>query len=99
MLVQRKLMALGSINLRTGEFKMDEQKFKIGDVVELNSGGPLMTVIKVEDDWVGCCWYDGNSRVTDWKFFTSCLVRRPPHHRSPNEWIAVPPGHKMPSKE
>ncbi len=32
--------------------------FKIGDVVQLKSGGPFMTVSAVEDDSLYCIWFD-----------------------------------------
>jgi uncharacterized protein YodC (DUF2158 family) len=32
-------------------------KFRIGDVVELNSGGPQMTVEKVDGDQITCTWF------------------------------------------
>jgi len=35
------------------------QKLKIGDVVKLKSGGPTMTIIKVEDEDVYCKWFQG----------------------------------------
>ncbi len=45
-------------------------KFKVGDVVELNSGSPKMTVSRthdpgagsssIADDEVGCVWFVGN---------------------------------------
>ena len=31
--------------------------FEPGDVVELKSGGPAMTVIEVKEDGVHCIWY------------------------------------------
>jgi uncharacterized protein YodC (DUF2158 family) len=31
--------------------------FKPGDVVELKSGGPAMTVLAVKEDGVHCLWY------------------------------------------
>ncbi|VCX06796.1 hypothetical protein BANRA_01265 [Acinetobacter baumannii] len=34
-------------------------KFKAGDVVELNSGGPVMTILEVKNNgWVVCEWFD-----------------------------------------
>ncbi len=86
MLVQRKLIALGSINMRTGEFKMDQQIFHVGDVVELNSGGPLMTVVTVHDNGnVDCYWQiqDGSRNMLT--FHHATVTRRVPHHRSPSD--------------
>ena len=38
----------------------DENDFKPGDVVQLKSGGPAMTVSqKVAADTVRCVWFDG----------------------------------------
>lgn len=35
--------------------------FKEGDVVQLKSGGPLMTIIsKYDDDSFNCTWFDGS---------------------------------------
>lgn len=33
---------------------------KIGDIVQLNSGGPKMTVRKAEHDLVHCQWFAGS---------------------------------------
>lgn len=35
-------------------------KFKVGDVVKLNSGGPHMTVFRVGKTSVECVWFDCN---------------------------------------
>lgn len=34
--------------------------FKMGDVVQLNSGGPLMTVSETNGNDVHCRWFIGN---------------------------------------
>ena len=38
------------------------QKLKIGDVVKLKSGGPTMTIIKVENEEAYCKWFTGEYR-------------------------------------
>jgi uncharacterized protein YodC (DUF2158 family) len=37
---------------------------KPGDVVQLKSGGPLMTVLAVEKAGVVCTWFDKNNHKT-----------------------------------
>ena len=34
--------------------------FKVGDVVQLNSGGPTMTVKQSDSDKTTCCWFDND---------------------------------------
>jgi uncharacterized protein YodC (DUF2158 family) len=43
---------------------VDPAKVKVGAVVALKSGGPLMTVVKVSADAesVECCWCDEEGR-------------------------------------
>ena len=48
-----------------------EQKFKSGDVVTLNSGGPKMTVVKYEpenSEYVTCQWFDKNQNLEERSF-------------------------------
>ena len=33
--------------------------FKVGDVVQLKSGSPPLTVSSIEGDWVTCTWFSG----------------------------------------
>jgi uncharacterized protein YodC (DUF2158 family) len=52
-------------------------EFKIGQVVQLKSGGPRMTVSDVdyEDDLPVCClWFDGNGQLQDGDFDHEVLV-------------------------
>jgi uncharacterized protein YodC (DUF2158 family) len=50
-----------------------------GDIVMLNSGGPLMTVEKVWIDmkwYASCIWFDGSKGGLDSaEFGTNCLMR------------------------
>jgi uncharacterized protein YodC (DUF2158 family) len=34
-----------------------EMEFKAGDLVKLKSGGPVMTVVEVDEDEVLCVWF------------------------------------------
>ena len=34
--------------------------FKAGDVVQLKSGGPLMTVFEIDGNLASCRWFSGN---------------------------------------
>jgi uncharacterized protein YodC (DUF2158 family) len=38
--------------------------FKPGDVVQLKSGGPLMTVTAIDHSGVVCTWFDKNNHKT-----------------------------------
>ena len=81
MLVQRRILALGSINLRTGEFKMDQQTFKVGDVVQLRSGGPPMTVSQIIErpnleeivKALHCQWFNDQQNLCGEDFLASVL--------------------------
>ena len=38
------------------------EKFKIGDIVQLKSGGPKMTVTKVLEEGVNTAWFAGSKK-------------------------------------
>lgn len=43
---------------------MSEHEFKVGDVVQLKSGGPKMTIMQVYDEEMcQCTWFDGPSQL------------------------------------
>ena len=53
---------------------MTDQKFKVGDVVQLKSGGPTMTVTDVAGtDAVSCVWFDSNNKETSGKYPEAAL--------------------------
>ncbi len=41
---------------------------KVGDVVQLKSGGPLMTVSDIDNDEVYCNWFDKNNKLVENSF-------------------------------
>ncbi len=42
--------------------------FKVGDVVQLKSGGPQMTVTALNQFYITAAYFDGNDRLTDSQF-------------------------------
>ena len=53
------------------------QQFKIGDLVQLRSGSPLMTVKKYEstdEAEVTCQWFDKNEELQEKAFHQDTLV-------------------------
>ena len=40
-------------------------KFKVGDVVNLKSGSPEMTVSSIEDKICKCVWFDRSCKMED----------------------------------
>ncbi len=59
---------------------MDEQgRRQVGDVVQLNSGGPQMTV-RVEDGvgFTDCSWFTPDGEIREHQFHTQMLNNPPP---------------------
>lgn len=42
---------------------MADETFKAGDIVELKSGSPKMTITFVSEDYAFCTWYDTNTHT------------------------------------
>jgi len=61
--------------------------FKVGDVVELKSGGPKMTIEKIaprnstdSENVIHCVWFDnyqGNEQLKRETFVTETLIKKP----------------------
>jgi uncharacterized protein YodC (DUF2158 family) len=59
------------------------QEFKVGDIVQLKSGGPKMTVVEIAEDRYGvgdikiwCTWFAGAKNERGW-FPPSAIVMAP----------------------
>lgn len=48
-------------------------EFSVGDVVRLKSGGPQMTVDRVEGDAVVCLWFSQAHELQTWDFGAGSL--------------------------
>lgn len=57
---------------------MDQDEYTIGEVVQLKSGGPLLTVQRLDPEnmYVQCVWFDGDSKLQqgNFKSYTLKLV-------------------------
>ena len=49
--------------------------FKLGDVVMLKSGGPRMTVAKLDGEFVHCFWFDRSHPFEE--KFNQALLQKP----------------------
>lgn len=54
---------------------MTQNNFAAGGVVQLKSGGPLMTITWVEDDEAYCEWFD-NKKTAGAKFPLTSLLSK-----------------------
>ncbi len=46
----------------------DPAEFKVGDVVQLKSGGPHMVVVEVARDAIRCCWFTDDQTIESASF-------------------------------
>jgi uncharacterized protein YodC (DUF2158 family) len=60
-------MVIHAARQEAGQENMaEQQQFKPGDVVQLKSGGPAMTVGgRVAEDSIRCHWFDGATAKTE----------------------------------
>ncbi len=49
--------------------------FKIGDIVRLRSGGPVMTVSGIDGTSVECTWFGADGKVNFHHFVAAMLER------------------------
>ena len=60
---------------------MGNETFKVGDIVQLRSGGPDMTIISVgisyisKEPLVGCKWFDASHTIMSDEFPPESLVK------------------------
>jgi uncharacterized protein YodC (DUF2158 family) len=68
---------------------MPNEEYEVGDVVRLRSGGPEMTVKKVQDSgWIECMWFTKERSLGQASFPKKTVVRvnvapRSPYHEEP----------------
>jgi uncharacterized protein YodC (DUF2158 family) len=54
---------------------MDDRKFKVGDVVRLNAGGPKMTVEGFDESVVVCIWFtEDHGMLRNGRFVKAALT-------------------------
>jgi uncharacterized protein YodC (DUF2158 family) len=56
-----------------GDVAMDN--LNVGDVVQLNSGGPDMTVKEIGGKLVTCTWFDARKKLTEDQFLLATLTK------------------------
>ena len=54
---------------------MANEDFKVGDVVQLKSGGPKMTVNRVDGDEISCEWFEGRQEPHGHVFKKEVLMK------------------------
>lgn len=52
------------------------EELKIGDIVELNSGGPDMTVQHVSKNNIVGCYWNCNGKTEYYEFPSACLNKK-----------------------
>lgn len=55
---------------------MDETKFEVGDVVQLKSGGPRMTISMVEKTTVIVIWFDTHYHLQEGHRVNMALLKK-----------------------
>ena len=55
-----------------------EPTLRIGDIVQLNSGGPRMMVVDLEDVTITAAWPDGHGGSVEETFALGCVHRISP---------------------
>lgn len=53
---------------------LDQKEIKIGDIVELKSGGPKMTVSQINESTVHCYWSESGKIIKD-SFCKTCIQK------------------------
>ena len=68
---------------------MPKPRLKIGDNVQLVSGGPHMTVIRNTKGQAECCWFDKEQKERRSKFPEAALMHTPPSEIPDEQLIAL----------
>ena len=54
---------------------LDPQDFNVGDVVQMRSGGPFMTVREARPESVACAWFDAQNIEREAEFKPEMLMK------------------------
>jgi uncharacterized protein YodC (DUF2158 family) len=60
---------------------MADHQFKSGDIVQLKSGGPTMTVEEIDGTQANCVWFEGTKHKTG--LFELSALESAEHNRQP----------------
>ncbi|HSC17363.1 MAG TPA: hypothetical protein VLC74_00465 [Rhizomicrobium sp.] len=55
-----------------------EPQLRLGDITQLNSGGPRMMVVDIENDGIVAAWRDNDGAALEGEFPASCVQRVSP---------------------
>jgi len=68
----------------------DTQEFSVGDVVQMRSGGPFMTVREAKPESVACAWFDAQNMEHEAEFKPEMLMKPVPQPASSRRGIRSP---------
>lgn len=51
------------------DYDNEKNEYDIGNMVRLNSGGPLMTIEEIDDEVITCRWFDTDNNLHSSQFY------------------------------
>jgi len=62
--------------IKAGDYEDESKEIKVGDIVQLKSGGPFMTVNSTADGNVFCIWFSDEKECRSFGFRADVLQKR-----------------------